>query len=78
MFPISEVLSTKRKFEWTPAAQEAFENIKRLLTSTPVLVSPDFSKNVFLHCDASDYGIGVFLVQLDDSREEKPVGVCVW
>lgn len=57
VFPITEVVSTKKKFCWTPEAQEAFEKIKTLLTTAPVLVNPDFSKKFYLHCDASDYGI---------------------
>lgn len=41
-FPITEVLSTKKKLNWTPDAQTAFERVKRLLTSAPVLTNPDF------------------------------------
>lgn len=39
-------------------AQIAFEQIKDLLTSTPVLTNPNFNRKFFLHCDASDFGIG--------------------
>lgn len=72
-FPITEVVSTKRKFKWTPEAQQAFERIKSLLTSAPVLNNPDFSKKFYLHCDASDFGIGAVLVQLDGEGNEKPI-----
>ncbi|XP_046805711.1 uncharacterized protein LOC124419599 [Lucilia cuprina] len=71
--PITDVLSTKKKFTWTPEAQAAFERVKHLLTTAPVLTNPDFSKKFFLHCDASDYGIGAVLVQLDAQDEEKPI-----
>lgn len=74
VFPITEVLSTKRKFNWTQEAQQSFERIKYLLTTTPVLSNPDFTKKFYLHCDASDYGIGAVLVQLDESGAEKPIG----
>lgn len=73
VFPITEVLSTKKKFHWTAAAQAAFDKVKQLLTTAPVLTNPDFNKKFFLHCDASDYGIGAVLVQLDDENHEKPV-----
>lgn len=73
VFPITEVLSKKRQFKWTPEAQRAFERIKGLLTTTPVLSNPDFSKKFFLHCDASEYGIGAGLVQLDENGVEKPI-----
>ncbi|XP_065356057.1 uncharacterized protein LOC135950441 [Calliphora vicina] len=71
--PITETLSTKRKFNWTTEAQKSFEKIKFLLTTTPVLSNPDFTRKFYLHCDASDYGIGAVLVQLDDNGSEKPV-----
>lgn len=71
VFPITEVLSKKNKFCWTPEANAAFEKIKQLLTTAPVLVNPNFSKKFFLHCDASNYGIGAVLVQLDEQGNER-------
>lgn len=73
VFPITEVLSTKKKFVWTEEAQEAFRRIKNLLTTAPVLVNPNFEKKFFLHCDASDFGIGAVLVQLDEDNQERPI-----
>lgn len=73
VFPITEVLSTKKKFSWTAAAQESFNTIKQLLTTAPVLSNPDFSRKFYLHCDASDFGIGGVLVQLDETGAEKPI-----
>lgn len=73
VFPITETLSNKKKYSWTPDAQNAFDKIKELLSSSPILANPDFSKKFFLHCDASDYGIGAVLVQLDDDGQEKPI-----
>lgn len=66
-------MSIKRKFTWTQAAQSAFEEIKNLLTSAPVLSNPDFTKKFYLHCDASDYGIGAVLVQFDEEKNERPI-----
>ncbi|XP_065365361.1 uncharacterized protein LOC135958385 [Calliphora vicina] len=73
VFPITEVLSTKRKYQWTESAQTAFDTIKTMLTTAPVLSNPDFSQKFYLHCDASDYGIGAVLVQLDKEGCEKPI-----
>lgn len=72
-FPITEVLSTKRKFQWTESAEVAFKKIKNMLTRAPVLSNPDFLKKFYLHCDASDYGIGAVLVQHDKDGCEKPI-----
>lgn len=73
VFPITELLSCKKKFIWTKEAQGAFERIKILLTTAPVLINPDFSKKFFVHCDASDFGIGAVLVQLDENSQERPI-----
>lgn len=72
-FPITETISAKKKFVWTKEAQLAFEKIKSLLSSLPVLINPDFSKKFYLHCDASDHGIGAVLIQLDSEGQERPV-----
>lgn len=71
--PITELLTKKKKFEWTDSANEAFKKIKLLLTSAPVLKNPDFSKKFYIHCDASDFGIGAVLVQLGEKGEENPI-----
>ncbi|XP_026396497.1 uncharacterized protein LOC113291119, partial [Papaver somniferum] len=40
--PLTELLK-KDNFQWTDTAQSAFETLKNVVTSTPVLVLPDFS-----------------------------------
>ena len=46
--PLTALTSEKNPFEWTEACQSAFDQVKLLLTSTPVLVHPDFSKSQFV------------------------------
>jgi hypothetical protein len=47
------------KFPWSEVATEAFELIKLKLTTTLLLVLPDFE----LHCDTTKIGIGAVLSQ---------------
>jgi len=38
--PFYQLLKKADKFEWTPEAQAAFEDLKRTLATPPVLVAP--------------------------------------
>ncbi|GFY90912.1 hypothetical protein Acr_07g0011080 [Actinidia rufa] len=50
-------------FEWTPQCQEAFDKLKGLLTTAPIIRSPDWSLPFELMCDdASDYAVGAVVL----------------
>ena len=51
----------------------AFQRLKELLCSAPILRSPDFNKPFILQTDASDRGIGAVLSQEDPEGEEHPI-----
>jgi len=55
--PMIEILKGKN-FEWNEQAHSAFEEIKKSLTSAPMLELPNFSKVFEVDCDASRVGIG--------------------
>ena len=70
--PITDLLHGRKKGQtiiWTSQAEEAFQEIKRSLTTAPVLSSPDYSKPFTIMCDASDTGIGSVLYQEEDGIE---------
>lgn len=71
--PLTNCMSTMRKFSLTPEAIESFSSIKLALTTAPVLVNPDFSKNFIIACDASTSGVGGVLEQLDEKNEPRPI-----
>ena len=58
---------------WTEECDKAFNALKNMLTSTPVLSSPDFEKTFILQTDASNYGVGAVLSQTDADGLEHPI-----
>ncbi|XP_073360207.1 uncharacterized protein [Aegilops tauschii subsp. strangulata] len=62
--PLTQLL-TKKGFLWSDQAAQAFEELKRAMSSTPVLALPDYSKPFAIETDASDSGIGAVLSQND-------------
>lgn len=67
--PLYELTKKNAYFKWTPTCQEAFEKLKNLLTSTPILGYPHDSGELILDTDASNVGIGSVLSQMQDVEE---------
>jgi hypothetical protein len=61
--PLTTLLEKDREFKWTSACQSSFEELKKRLTTTPVLVMPDLQKSFDIYCDASRQGLGCVLMQ---------------
>ncbi|CAC5368091.1 unnamed protein product [Mytilus coruscus] len=57
-------------FAWTDECQWSFDKLKRLLTSTPVLVHQDFKQHIILNTDVSEYSIGAVLSQIQNGHEK--------
>ena len=74
MKPIYELLS-QRKIDWTEQCQEAFDKIKGILTSYPVLSFPRYgpTDTFILTTDGSGDGMGAVLSQIQDGVE-RPLG----
>jgi hypothetical protein len=52
-----------KAFEWIAECQASFEELKKRLTSAPVLVLPNLTKKFDIYCDASRRGLGCVLMQ---------------
>jgi hypothetical protein len=61
--PMTELLKNNTKFEWSEACEKSFQELKKRLTTAPVLTLPDFKKDFVVYCDASKQGLGCVLMQ---------------
>ncbi|XP_031274174.1 uncharacterized protein LOC116132645 [Pistacia vera] len=60
--PLTNLLH-KDAFHWTESSQKVFEELKRVMTTIPVLAMPNFSKTFIVETDMSGQGIGAMLMQ---------------
>eukprot|EP00731_Ephydatia_muelleri_P009815 Em0005g401a len=65
--PLQYLTEKNAPFEWTAACQKSFDDLRKCLTSAPILAYPDHSKPFLLDTDASDVGIGAVLSQIPES-----------
>jgi hypothetical protein len=61
--PMTELLEKDKKFEWTSACKASFQELKKRLTTAPILVMHDMEKPFSIYCDASGQGLGCVLMQ---------------
>jgi hypothetical protein len=61
--PLTSLLEKEKKFIWSEACQNSFDELRKRLTIAPVLVMPDIHKSFYIYCDASKHGLGCVLMQ---------------
>ncbi|OXU20791.1 hypothetical protein TSAR_010622 [Trichomalopsis sarcophagae] len=61
--PLYDLLRKNVKFHWEEEQQTAFDKLKEILCSEPVLAASDLSQPFVVTCDASDYGLGAVIGQ---------------
>ena len=60
--PLTDLIK-KDNFLWNESAREAFQKLKTVMTTSPVLALPNFDVAFEVECDAAGRGIGAVLMQ---------------
>ena len=67
--PLHKLTEKQNAFKWTEECENAFKELKRVLTTAPVLGYPRSDAEFILDCDCSGYGMGAVLSQKQDGVE---------
>ena len=73
LHPLYQLLKKDKKYTWTTAAQKAFDTVKEMITSDPVLTHYNPELPLKLACDSSSYGLGAVISHVMENGEERPI-----
>ena len=71
--PLCSLLRKDSEWMWTNQQEMAFQQVKNLLLSPPVLAHYSTERETFLATDASNAGLGAVLFQTQDDKSRRPV-----
>ena len=60
--PMTELLKKGVRFSWDDKCEQAFQTLRKLLTSAPILAQPDITWPFDVYCDASGTDLGYILI----------------
>jgi hypothetical protein len=70
---ITTMLRKGNEVKWTAKYRNSFDQIKKALTETPVLISPDYSKDFLIFSFASFDTVATILLQKNAEGPEQPI-----
>jgi hypothetical protein len=71
---LTELYKKDQEFVWTPERIEAFEALKKAVSSAPALRPIDYSSDlaVIFAVDTSQHAVGIVLLQIDEAGKRRP------
>ena len=70
LVPMHKLTRKGVKFEWTSEMQQNFEEIKKILSTSPLLTLPTKEGLFRLYCDTSKIGVGATLCQVQNGEQK--------
>ena len=71
--PLYKLLKREEPWNWSIEQETAFQDVKKLLLSSQILAHFDDTKPIVMACDASPFGVGAILSQIQSDGSEHPV-----
>ena len=71
--PLHRLACKNTEFDWSDECQSAFERLKELLVTSPILAYPNFQRDFLLETDASQQGLGAVLSQVQSDNRSHPI-----
>uniref|UniRef100_A0A2N9IV79 Uncharacterized protein n=1 Tax=Fagus sylvatica TaxID=28930 RepID=A0A2N9IV79_FAGSY len=70
--PFFDLIKKGKNFAWSEESDQAFERLKRYLSTPPLLSSPKEGEPLYIYLAASDKAVCAAIIR-DDSGEQRPV-----
>jgi len=71
--PLTDLTKKGIPWTWTPSSEDAFDKLKQMFTTGPILTQFDDTGPTKLETDASDFALGALLSQLWEDEKWHPV-----
>ena len=71
MAPIERLRTQGNKIEWKEEHTAIMRRVRSILETEILLAAPDYTRRLYVGTDASKYGIGAILYQIDEETGEK-------
>src|SRR5260221_8573139 len=71
--PLYALTCKTQRWVWGSPKQEAFDALKKAVTSAPILTFPSQSGRFHLECDASNFATGAVLSQAQADGTHQPI-----
>jgi len=75
--PLNDLTCKNCQWDWSADCEKAFQHLKQICASEPVLKTPNWSKPFVMHTDTSGYALGVVIAQEHDDSMH-PIAFHSW